>query len=291
MLSALRKISESSRSQHQPLRVSEEPADGNALFEALVCEFHWTALQIGAITCCMNASLASHRTWMLRSCRNLVPVEAAVVRLALRSWKDLELPRELAAAVGGIFFELIDAKRLALPLINRAGVIVGPQIPLEKLEQITAVWRKLAEDCYRAVHELEPEARWRLNGLYTGNTLVLGRFLRDAMSGKRSCVNRAGEVALPLLPQRRRTRRFVLMQPCKVVHNESTSIALAREISRNGIGLDCDRDFKLRDALSLEFRNGRKLRGTVVWYKAGKVAVQFDDSLTDDDPLMSNQRR
>ena len=76
MLSALRKISETSRSPRRAVSVSNEPVEGNDLFEALVCEFHWTALQIGAITCCMNASLASGRTWMLRSCINLVPVES-----------------------------------------------------------------------------------------------------------------------------------------------------------------------------------------------------------------------
>lgn len=287
MLSALRKISEASRSPRRPANFSNEPVEGNALFEGLVCEFHWTALQIGAITCCMNASLASGRTWMLRSCTNLVPVESAVVKLALRSWQDLALPRELAAAIGGIYFDLADAKRLALPLINSAGVFVGPQIPLGKLEQITAVWRKLSEDCHSAVQDLEPETRWRLNGLYTANTLVLGKFMKEAMGGKRSCVNQFGEVSLPLLPQRRRTRRFTLLQPCKVTCHGSTSIAFARDISKNGIGLNCERGFKLRDPLSLELRSGRKMTGIVVWCKDGKVGVQFDSTLADDDPLIS----
>jgi hypothetical protein len=244
-------------------------------------------LQIGAITCCMNASLASGRTWMLRSCINLVPVESVVVKQALRSWQDLELPRELAAAIGRIYFDLSDAKRLALPLIDSAGVFVGPQIPLAKLEQITAVWRKLAEDCNGAVQDLEPETRWRLSGLYTSNALALGKFMKEAMTGKRSCVNQFGEVSLPVLPQRRRTRRFTFLQPCKVTFQGSTSIASAREISKNGIGLNCERGFKLRDPLLLELRSGRQMKGIVVWCKAGKVGVQFDSPLADHDPLIS----
>lgn len=287
MLSALRKISETSKSPRRAVSVSNEPVEGNDLFEALVCEFHWTALQIGAITCCMNASLASGRTWMLRSCINLVPVESVVVKQALRSWQDLELPRELAAAIGRIYFDLSDAKRLALPLIDSAGVFVGPQIPLAKLEQITAVWRKLAEDCNGAVQDLEPETRWRLSGLYTSNALALGKFMKEAMTGKRSCVNQFGEVSLPVLPQRRRTRRFTFLQPCKVTFQGSTSIASAREISKNGIGLNCERGFKLRDPLLLELRSGRQIKGIVVWSKAGKVGVQFDSPLADHDPLIS----
>ncbi len=232
MLSALRKISETSKSPRRAVSVSNEPVEGNDLFEAFVCEFHWTALQIGAITCCMNASLASGRTWMLRSCINLVPVESVVVKQALRSWQDLELPRELAAAIGRIYFDLSDAKRLALPLIDSAGVFVGPQIPLAKLEQITAVWRKLAEDCNGAVQDLEPETRWRLNGLYTSNALVLGKFMKEAMTGKRSCVNQFGEVSLPVLPQRRRTRRF------------HVSAAVQSYIPRQHLNRVCARDFQ-----------------------------------------------
>jgi hypothetical protein len=29
------------------------------------------------------------------------------------------------------------------------------------------------------------------------------------------------------------------------------------------------------------------MKGIVVWYKTGKVGVQFDDPLADDDPLIS----
>jgi len=287
MLSALRKFSEPARAIRQSTAPAKGPIEGNALFEALVCEFHWTALQIGAIACCMNASLFSGRTWMLRACSNLVPVESPIVKVALRSWRDIGLPRELAAGIARIYFDLADAKKLALPLINNAGVFVGPRIPLAKLEQITAIWRRLAEDCNEAVQDLEPETRWRLNGLYTGNTLVLGRFMKEAKAGNYACVNQYGEVALPLLPQRRRTPRFTLLQPCKVLCQGGTSIAFARDISKTGIGLNCERNFKLKEAALIELRSGRKMNGIVVWSKDGKVGVQFDNTLPDDDPLIS----
>jgi hypothetical protein len=286
MLSALLKFSEPAKLRSAPMS-SNEPVEGNALFEALVCEFHWTALQIGAISCCMNASLASGRAWMLRSCSNLVPVESPVVRVALRSWQDIGLPRELAGAISRLYFDLADAKKIALPLINSAGIFVGPHIPIVKLEQITAVWRKLAEDCRDAVLALEPETRWRLNGAYTGNALVLGKFMKEAMAGSRSCVNNYGEVALPLLPQRRKTPRFMLLQPCKLTWQGSTSIAFARDISTNGIGLNCERDLRLKDPVIIELRSGRRMKGLVVWCSNGKLGVRFDNPLPDNDPLIS----
>jgi hypothetical protein len=270
----------------RPARPSS-PTEGNALFEALVCDFHWTALEIGAITSCMNASLISGQTWMLRSCRNLVPVQSTLVKLALSSWQNTGLPRELAAEIGSIYLNLADAKDLALPLINSAGVFVEPRIPLQKLEQIAAVWRKLAEDCHGAVQALEPETRWRLNGLYTANTLVLGRFLKEAVAGRRSCVNHYGEVALPLLPQRRRTRRCTLLQPCKLHTQSGTTIAMARDISKIGVDLDCNCEFKLKEPVTMELRSGRSMDGIVVWYREGKVGLQFDEPLPNNDPLIA----
>lgn len=286
MLSALLKFAEPAKPR--PALVSwSEPVEGSALFEALVCEFHWTALQIGAIASCMNASSASRRSWMLRSCSNLVPVESPVVKVALRSWQDIGLPRELAGAIARLYFNLVDAKKSALPLINSAGIFVAPRVPLAKLEQITAVWRKLAEDCRNAVLELEPETRWRLNGAYTGNALVLGKFLKEAMAGSRSCVNQYGEVALPLLPQRRKTPRYMLLQNCKIYSQGSASIAFARDVSKNGLGIDCERDFRLKDAVVVVLRNGRKMPGLIVWCKDGKAGVRFDSPLADGDPLIS----
>ncbi len=290
MLKGLFKSSEPTRSPYP--RAASGPVEDNALFEALVCEFHWTALQIGAIASCMNASLASERTWMLRACSNLLPVESAVVRIALRSWQDIGLEGKLAESISGIYFDLTDAKTQAQPLINQAGVFVGPKVSLAKLEQITALWRKLADDCNTVVQLLEPETRWRVGGLYTGNALILGKFLKEATSGAYGCVNQFGEVAIPLLPQRRKAPRYVLLQPCKVSTQDVTSIAYARDISKNSIGFDCEHDFKLKERILVELRSGRKMKGIVAWSQKKKAVVQFDEALSDGDPLLGgdNQR-
>src|SRR5262249_38363162 len=154
---------------------------------------------------------------------------------------------KLAGSISKIYFDLADAKMRALPLINQAGAFIGPEISLAKLEQITALWRKLSEDCKAAVLLLEPETRWRFNGLYTGNALVLGKFLQEAISGAYTCVNQFGEVAIPMLPQRRKTPRYVLLQPCKISGQGGNSVAFARDISKTGVGLDYDGDFKLKE--------------------------------------------
>jgi len=286
MIGALRKFSEPAKTWRAPIS-SSEPLMGNALFEALVCEFHWTALQVGAISCCMNASLAARRSWMLRACSNLVPAESPVVKAWLRSSQAFELPTELASSVRRIHLDLIDAKALALPLIRSAGVLAAPTIPYAKLEQIAAVWRKLAEDCRDIALELEPQTRWRLAGAYTENALVLGKFLKDVISGSRTYVNHYGEVAMPILPQRRRIPRFALRQPCKITWENGSAIAFAWDISKIDLRLNCEGTFRLKDPIMVALRNGRMMRALVVWRQAGTTDVRLETPLEGNDILIS----
>jgi hypothetical protein len=224
---------------------------------------------------------------MLRACSNLVPIESPVVKAWLRSLPEFDLPKEQAAAIRRIYFDLIDAKALALPLINSAGVLTAPTIPHAKLEQIAAIWRKLAEECRDAALELEPHTRWRLGGGYTENAFVLGKFLREAISGSRTYVNHYGEVAMPVLAQRRRTLRFSLLQPCKIAWENSSAIAFARDISKIDLRLDCERDFRLKDVIIVALRNGRTMRTQVVWCKDGTTDVRFENPLEGNDILIS----
>ncbi len=280
-----RKYSETPRNVLARGSISSGPGEGNALFEALVCEFHWTALQVGAITSCMNASAAQNRAWMLRSCSNLIPVESPVVKAALHAWQEIGIPQDLASSLRTIYLNLSDAKRMAMPVLRDAGAFTAPTISLSKLQQIAAVWRKLAEECEAAVQALEPEARWRLSGLYTENSFILGKLLREATSGLYACVNSAGEVAIPVLPQRRKTQRYVLLQPCMVRGQNGGAVAVARDISKNGMGLSCEQDFQLKERVAIELRDGRKMRGIVVWTRNKQINVQFDEQLATGDPL------
>ncbi len=287
MLKALRKSTPAARRALPRSNLSFDAERGNALFEALVCEFHWTVLQVGAITSCLNASVAYNRAWMLRSCTNFMPVESSVVRVAIRTWQDIGLPADLASSLRKVFMDLFEAKRLTLPIIRGAGAFAGPGVSMAKLQQLAAVWRKLLQDCEAAVQELEPEARWRLAGLYTANSLVLGKFVKEAIAGSHACVNQVGEVAIPVLPQRRMAPRYALAQPCLLRTQSGHAAASARDISRNGIGVVCEQTFQLKDRVVVELRNARRMRGTIVWLRSDYINIQFDEPLADDDPIFS----
>lgn len=288
MLNALRKSFEPAKGLKAPLESTPaEQADGNALFEALVCELHWTALQIGAVASSMNACLAFKQSWMLRSCSNLLPVESPIVRLALRSWRDISLTAKSGSAIHHIYLELLDAKTTALPLIRSAGNFTDPPISQIRLEQLAAVWRKLAEDCRDAILELEPETRWRLNGAYTGNALVLSKFLKEAAVGAYGCVDRQGEVALPVLPRRRRTRTYRISRRCKITSTGGVAVGNTIRCSTDGIDFNSDRTFEAKDSVVIELQNGRQFKGLVTCAKAYRTSMRFDQSLSEDDILLA----
>ncbi len=280
---ATRKSSQTPR--QEALHSLPERDQGNGLFEAFVCEFHWTALQIAAVTSCVNASAASNRAWMLRACSNLIPVESFAIRTALNLWEEVGFSKKLASSLQRIFLDLSDAKLQTLPIVRDAGTFSSPHVSAAKLEQIAILWRELSKACETVVQSLEPEARWRLSGLYTGNCLILGRFLRSAISGAHDCVNQFGEVAVPVLPQRRKSAHYALLQPCILRGASGSSAAFAQDFSKCGMNLSCDYGFQLKERVVIELRSGRKMRGTVVWARSKKLNVQFDEPLAEGDQL------
>lgn len=287
MYSSLRKSADS----RPPAAAKRSPAvtelDGNAMFEAFVCEFHWTALQVGAVAQLFNASLQNGQKWMLRTCRNILPVEAAIVGFATKNWKELSVSQNMAKNISRVFFNLADAKNKTEIMLDRFSSF-NSVIPSPGLEQLTALWRKLAEDCLTLVNELEPDTRWRLNSLYTENALVLSKFVKAAVNGGAANVDASGHVALPVLPQRRREPRFTLLQPCNILIRNQSLPAVARDISRNGLGISCRAELPLREQVVVELKGGRKFRGRIVWIREGNQGIQFDDPLALTDPLLGS---
>lgn len=287
MFIALTKTADKTQARPKPDAQVQTELYGNALFEALVCEFHGTALQIGGVANVVNTSMQKGQAWMLRSCRNFLPVEAAVTSVALKGWSDIGLSKLSAHAINRIYFNVADARNRTEAVINGLGVGNSPDVPIAKLQQLNVVWRQLAEDCRVAVQDLEIETRWRLNESYTANALVLAKILIDAAKGGSTCIDRMGNVILPTLPQRRREIRYSILQQCTVTVRNVTMTAVARDISRTGIGIACAGDFRLRDNIVIELKNGRRFKGRIVWIKDGKLGIQFDGSLEQSDPFLA----
>lgn len=280
------KVPEKKNRIPEPSAASGASLPGGVLFEALMCEIHWASLQIAGITCVMNACMERGLIAVPNSCRNHFPVESQVVFAALTVWDELGLPKALGTRIERLFKELASAKGCTEPFIGAAHAGNSYVLPLQTMAQLTAVWRALSSDACDVVNSLEPEARWRVGGQYSENSLMLNRFLKDAIQGKRTCVDVQGEVVLPVLPQRRRAQRFSLQQSCKIAVRGKIVVGFAQDISMYGMGLTCDFPFKVKEQIFIEIQTGRRFKGLVVWTNNGRLGVQFETALARTDPLI-----
>lgn len=280
------------KTKEKPQRLSQEPSapakplSGNALFEALICDLHWTALQIGGCACIMNSCVARGCGVIPNSCRNQFPVDSTIISAALINTNELAADIAVVARIKQMVRDLSDARKATEPYVG-TDMKVGSPIPTYRaITQLAAVWRRLCEETLGIVNDLEPDARWRLNGVYTENVLTLNRFLKAAAAGKHDSVDAHGEIALPILPQRRRHARFALLQNCKVTARGVTYPAFAEDISIQGMGISCKGALRLKELVSIELQMGRRFQGTVVWGKGGDYGVQFSAALAKTDPLI-----
>ncbi len=289
MFSTALKVSDTKARRSEPRSIPNADLAGGALFEALVCEIHWAALQIGGITCIMNACMERGMATIPNSCRNQFPVEPPVVFAALSAWDDFGITKTLATRIELLYKQLAHARSSTEPFIGSQFAGNLNLLPLQTVAQLTAVWRGLATDSCEVVNALEPEVRWRIGGLYSENSMMLNRFLKEAMQGRNGCVDSQGEVILPVLPQRRKAQRFTLQQSCKVAVRGKVLSAFGNDVSMYGMGLSCEFPFKLKEPILIETKTGRRFKGVVAWSNGVRLGVQFDTALLRTDPLISSQ--
>ena len=129
MLSTARKISETLKMAAAGSQRLSRPVEGNeTLFEALVCEFHWSRLlhrEVGAITCCMNTKsrFRAHldaQVMRFDTHESMLPVCCETARTLLAKCT----PLAVAAAIGpkSIWQILRDTKKARAFYLDSAHV-------------------------------------------------------------------------------------------------------------------------------------------------------------------------
>ena len=260
---------------------------GDALFEALVLETHDMAADVVVVASVMNAPLAQSGH-LLSACRNFVPRLAAGSQMIARARDEAATLARSIDRLG----QLIESMRgLARPTETLLAA-AGSGATATELARLHAPcergWRAVAVRILELIQALEPETRWRLNGAYTENSLVLGRALRAVIAGEPVAVDRWGELARPDLPQRRRAPRYEIDEPCIVHHASHAVRARAIDVSMGGLGVTSVPLVALRDHVEIEIRT-RRLAGVIVWKRETRIGVQLERPLAADDPLLGGR--
>jgi len=271
----------------KPNLVSETGLDGNALFEAGICELHDVAARVAALTSAVNAVANGRSQRILRSCRNFIPTERTSLSVTI-SLQDANSPEYLVGRYLRSLFGEIEIARGLLELLLREA---EQRFKLQDLKRGTQTcakaWNGASVVALKAVNALEPETRWRLSGLFSENSLVLARLLRSAIKGESPCVDDMDCVTLPPLPQKRRLPRFALQQNCTIVHRGSTYPAFAKDVSAGGLGLTGAPAIPLKAEIEIVLRSGRRFSGQVVWCGEATLGMRFAVPLSPNDPLIN----
>ena len=265
---------------------SENVENAMPVLDALVCETHSAALLTATIASAINAFRRPGTVRAEADLKPYVPREPALISVLRNGMLETDLDEDTLAVISDFFDDLAPA-RIAIDQYfadaNHIGVDRAAALHLLNLSNI---WRRACEDALVAVRQLHGHLG-SLPSQYTSNSRVLIDLLQDVVVGGTPCIDDAGHVSLPELPQRRRSARRTICQPCIITHNRKTSEAFVRDVSPGGFGLERVPPLTPKSLILIELPSGRRFTGVVAWCDGTKAGIRFARTLLPNDPLLS----
>jgi len=256
------------------------------ILEALVCETHSAALLTSAVASAVNAFRAHGTERSESALKPYVPREPALISVLKNGMLETDFDEDTLAVISDFFDDLAPA-RIALDQYFADANHIGPErASALHLLALSNYWRRACEDSLVAVRQLHGHLG-QLPSQYTSNSKALIDLLQHAVVGGSPCLDAQGHISLPDLPQRRRTARRTICQPCTITHNRTTSKAFVRDVSPGGFGLERVPQLVPKSLVLIELPSGRRFAGVVAWCNGSSAGVRFSRTLLPNDPLLS----
>ncbi len=270
---------------------SEPPLDGAAdssgsIFEAIVYELHSAALLTAAIASAVNALRQPTAQRSEEKLKPYVPQEPAIVTAFRNQMIESEPDGNTAGVISDFFYDLAPATIILERYFVDARQIGDERASILHLLSLTNSWRKACRDAMTALQQQHHDVVRKLSAQYAQNFDVLTKLLSEAANGGSPCLDPEGQIRLPDLPQRRRSTRRTLCQPCIIRHNRKTSEAFVRNVSAGGLGLERVPQLVPDSIVLVELPSGRRFAGIVVWCDEAAAGIRFARPLLPNDPLL-----
>jgi len=207
------------------------------LFETVICDLHWTALQAGSIAMVVEACSKTDAGWTLRAWRHGLGDDCEVMRLALRFQDDMGLNTAIAAQIAGLYDSVSDAKASIVDLAKIAALYTVPE--RKAVAQAAERWRRVSREAVEVLKAVNGARSRRLAALYAEDERAMVAFLEESAKGDTRRVSVFGELTAPALRHRRRTPRISSRVSCRLILPRGQARAEIEDVSRNGIGLIC----------------------------------------------------
>lgn len=258
------------------------------LFETVVTDVQWSALNIGSLTILINAFSDTAGDWTMWSWRRALTIDGRSMRLALRFSSDFGLSNAAMAQINLVYSRLEGLSARTSPLVKRRDALA----PSERraLAGLSTDWRTLSGDTISMLQILEPMVRQRLVRQYATNNQILQQFLDEGIKSKCSRVNRWGEIELPMLAQKRRQARLPTHNLCKLRIGSQIVPATLVDLSQSGAGVTCRKALQIGQEVQIEFADGKAVGARVAWSTEERCGLAFNKLLSHAD-VMANERR
>lgn len=283
MLQSLRsKVFTTGRAEPSAPGKADAPAsalDGVALMEAIVCETQTEALHTAVVASGINALRTRRHVKNPQALKNFLPRDSAVVGELLRSHEEAGLSAHAMLQLRDAFASLAGARAGAERFFADGG-------QESEAAALAAQWSRLCDQMADGLNGLEIETTGRLPEYYTDNSATLVTMLASVAKGAQPCIDAAGDVVFPDLPQRRRASRRSLLQQATLRYRGKNAPVIAQDISATGLGLDRVPELRLEELVQIEMTGGRRLMGMVVWIKGASAGIKLGKPLPPNDPLL-----
>ncbi|MEO1543126.1 MAG: PilZ domain-containing protein [Pseudomonadota bacterium] len=272
-----------------------QPLDeGRTILEALTAE-----VQEAAVQTAMIASWANHIA------RN--KVDEATVAIP-KNWPvtpPLYMPMARWQACTGLpkaKLETIDSffRKLALPKkairdaeTDATAMGLDRALTLHSM-LVSELWRASAKDAQSAIRALLPSMKAELHRRYTQSAVILIEVLTAAAGHKSPCMDPAGQIVRPDLPQRRGAGRKYLGEDVILEVGDPTSgstvlySAHAQNISTGGMGVIRVPQIAAETPVTVFMPAGRSIAGKVAWYTDNSAGIHWVKELKRSDPLIAS---
>lgn len=274
-------------------RSKTRPADKNLspetaqLNEAIVCQFDALAAKTALVTSAVNALLCPDITFSGGDIsRHLPSTQSRLLPLVTVLSQDSGDPT-LLETVSALLDDMQQCQANVAHFLDDERVIGWPRAVVLHQHQLARCWQALAFQIAQCLESTKITLRWNLTRENWQNASVLTSLLRSASNGFTPCINDAGTLVMPVLPQQRRWPRFSVLQNCTVTLLNQTFQALLRDASAGGLGLDqMPVTPRTGSEITIATETGRSLSGTIVWSNGTRTGVAFASPLPENDPLL-----
>ncbi len=272
--------------------VGDPVDDGLTVLETLACDTQEAAMSTAILASWANALAHGGTAADINAILAALP-DPPTLYLPMSRWRSETNLGPGTLKIVDTLYRRIPAARSMLTAFARDARQIGKDraVTLHALNLIDTA-RELAGLARDAVSALQPAGRTELDERYTRTSDILYALLTSCMNGQHPCIDDAGAILRPELPQRRRASRKRLDAPLRLTYRDAEGEhraleAYGRDISVGGIGLTSVARIPPETLLSVHLPDGRRMKAWLAWWRDGEAGLSFVQPLFPGDPLVA----